>query len=111
VGEVTAHRTLRAIHLCSGLFCLAFLLAYGVSAVAMAHRSWFAPGRLVRLHAHVPPHGGAIVLGVVSGGLLTLGATGFALWMKNHSQRKLGIALLLAGGGMAITLIVSMRLG
>ena len=104
-------RKLRTFHLCCGLFCLPILLAYGASAVALAHRSWFAPGRLVRLHEHVPPHAGAVLLGLASAGLLTLGATGFALWMQNHRQRRVGVALLLLGGGMAVTLIVSMRLG
>ena len=105
------HRRLRTLHLCSGLFCLVFLLAYGVSAVAIAHRTWFAQGQLVRIHTHVPARAGAVALGLVSTGLLTLGATGMALWMVNRRQRKLGVALLLLGGGMAATLIVSMRLG
>jgi len=100
---------LRTIHLCTALFCLPFLVAYGLSAVAIAHRSWFGTGKLVRMHTHVPPAAGAVVLGLLSAGLLVLGATGFALWMKNQRQRKLGVALLLLGGGLAGTLIVSMR--
>jgi hypothetical protein len=44
-------------------------------------------------------------------GLLTLGVTGIYLWFKNHSERWIGGALLLAGAGIAVGLIVSMRLG
>jgi hypothetical protein len=34
-------KTIRTIHLCTGLFSLAFVLLYGVSAVQMAHSGWF----------------------------------------------------------------------
>jgi hypothetical protein len=32
---------IRSLHLCAGLFGLAFLLMYGASALQMAHRRWF----------------------------------------------------------------------
>lgn len=35
------HKTLRDIHLLAGVFSLAFLLMYGVSAAVMTHRHWF----------------------------------------------------------------------
>src|SRR5512134_1144290 len=35
------HRTLRAIHLCSGVFSALFLIMYAVSAMQMAHFRWF----------------------------------------------------------------------
>jgi hypothetical protein len=35
------YQKLRSIHLATGMFCLAFLLMYGVSAVQMAHRRWW----------------------------------------------------------------------
>jgi hypothetical protein len=35
------YRRILAIHLCTGIFCLAFLAMYGWSAVQMAHRRWF----------------------------------------------------------------------
>ena len=44
-------------------------------------------------------------------GLLTLGVTGICLWFKNHNERWIGAGLLLAGAGVAVGLIVSMRLG
>lgn len=38
---MTAYRTLRSIHLLLGVGSAAFLLMYGISAVQMAHSSWF----------------------------------------------------------------------
>jgi hypothetical protein len=35
------YQKLRKVHLVTALFCLAFLLMYGVSAVQMAHRRWW----------------------------------------------------------------------
>ena len=35
------YRKILAVHLCTGMFCLAFLAMYGWSAVQMAHRKWF----------------------------------------------------------------------
>ena len=35
------YQKLRNVHLSTGLFCLAFLLMYGASAVQMAHRRWW----------------------------------------------------------------------
>ena len=35
------YQKLRNVHLSTALFCLAFLLMYGVSAVQMAHRRWW----------------------------------------------------------------------
>jgi hypothetical protein len=102
---------LRNAHLCAALFSLPFVLAYALSAVAIAHRSWFHAPAMVRLHTHVPPQEGSLLLALVSTALLTTGATGFAMWMRNRRQRKLGVAILLLGGGLAAILIVSMRLG
>lgn len=44
---MTLYRWLRNTHLVLGLFSSAFLLMYGVSAVQMAHNSWFAPNSQV----------------------------------------------------------------
>jgi hypothetical protein len=49
------------------------------------------------------------VVALVGIALLTLGLTGLYLWFKNHSERKIGAALLILGAGTAIGLIVSMR--
>ena len=180
---------IRAIHRCTGLFCLAFLAMYAISGVQMAHRRWFplseraaeqiyslAPaitggravvralpirGELSYVQANpgglrmrvVSPgtvwdvdystatglakvrttaagwagvlnrihqsqglwHEEALLnawagtLGVVSLGLLTLGATGFYLSLQNHAGRWIGCILLAGGAGLAAALIVSMR--
>ena len=182
---------IRSLHLCTGLFCVAFLVMYGISGVQMAHRRWFplaqrvseqtymlAPGnpdartaarglpvrgeltavrvtaaglrfRIARpgsvfdveysaatgtakvrttsmgfvgmlnrihqsqglWHEYGLLNAWPAVLGLVSLGLLTMGATGIWLWFQNHSERWIGCVLLAAGAGMAVALIVSMRMG
>ena len=37
------YRKLRTLHLCAALFLCAFLLAYAISAVQLAHRQWIHP--------------------------------------------------------------------
>jgi hypothetical protein len=59
---------------------------------------------------HTSHEAWAVVVGFVSLLLLTLGVTGLYLWFKNHSERWIGIALLLAGSVVTLGLIVSMRL-
>jgi len=51
----------------------------------------------------------AFAAGLVSVGLLMLGATGIYLWFKNHSERWIGSLLVTAGIVIALGLIVSMR--
>ena len=51
------------------------------------------------------------ILGLVSLGLLAIGATGLYLWFRNHAERRIGCVLLAAGAGLAGALIVSMRMG
>jgi len=53
----------------------------------------------------------AVIAGVVSIALLIMGISGIYLWFKNHKERWIGTALLLAGAVFSIGLIVSMRLG
>ena len=183
------YQKLRSIHLCTGLFCVAFLAMYGVSAVQMAHRPWWPirqsvttrsmqlppgltdarvaarelaiRGELTEVHAipgalqfrvvrpgivnqieysaatgeakirivntgftgllnrihHIEGmwHEYALLnvwsamLGLVSIGLLVLGASGLYLWFRNHSERWIGVVLLAGGGGFAAMLIVWMR--
>ncbi len=185
------YQKLRNIHLGAGLFSLAFLLMYGVSAVQMAHRRWWpirervaersvwlqpglddaraaarglairgelmavrtAPGALhfriarpgtvaqvdysagtgearIRTvdsglwgflnrlhqvqgmgHEYAALRVWPALLGLVSLGLLVLGATGLYLWFRNRSERWIGTVLLAAGGGLATFLIVWMRSG
>jgi hypothetical protein len=185
------YRKVLAVHLCTGMFCLAFLAMYGWSAVQMAHRKWFGlrdrvteqqytllpglsdarsvsrllpvrgeltgirlgssglvftvvrPGTVYLVNyaaesgvATVQTHdsgvGGALnrihqtqgmwhedrlanawaaVLGLVSLGLLVLGASGVYLWLRNQRERVIGAALAVAGSGLAIILITWMRAG
>ena len=53
----------------------------------------------------------AVVAGLVSVALLTLGITGLYLWFKNHEERWIGAAALLTGLAIALGLIISMRGG
>jgi len=185
------YRKLLAVHLCTGMFCLAFLAMYGWSAVQMAHRRWFrAEDRVTERHYTLLPGlsdvrsvarllplsgelqgirlgGGRLVftiarpgfvyvvnyaaesgavtvqthdsgvggtlnrihqtqgvwhgyrllniwaafLGLVSFGLLLLGATGIYLWFRNQRERTTGSILLAAGSGLAVVLIGWMRAG
>jgi hypothetical protein len=188
------HRKLRTIHLCTALFLSALLLAYGISAVQMAHQQWIpltehttgetfalTPGltdarlvardlmdrhsmrgeltlvspssealrfRVTRLgtvyeiaysissgganvrtstsgfmgvlnsihrskslsHTYAPMISWTIMLGLVSIGLLTLGASGLYLWFRNHKERWIGAILLIIGAGIPAALIISMRI-
>jgi hypothetical protein len=76
------------------------------------------PGMLVSLHrskgmwhGYLPLDAWADGLGLVSLALLAMGATGLYLWFQNRAERRAGFALLAAGAGIALALIVSMRLG
>jgi hypothetical protein len=51
------YRYLRNTHLFLGLFCCLYLLMYGVSAVQMAHNTWFTSRPAVtETHVALPPH-------------------------------------------------------
>lgn len=104
-------RQLRILHLCCALASLPFVLAYALSGIAIAHRSWFPAGALVRLHTHVPPALGAPLIALVSSALLGLGVTGFLLWLRSHKDRRAGLVVLILGGGVAAALILAMRMG
>jgi len=74
-------------------------------------------GALVRVHQimgvgheYRPLDAWAGALALVSAALLIMGATGLWLWFANRSERRSGFVLLAAGAGMALALIVSMRL-
>jgi hypothetical protein len=62
-------------------------------------------------HNFAPLNAWAGALGLISLGLLLLGATGFYLWWRNPSERWIGAVLLAGGTGLAVTLIAGMRLG
>lgn len=51
-----------------------------------------------------------MVVGLVSAGLLVLGATGLYLWFVRKKERKLGIALLVLGLVWGLGTIVAMRI-
>jgi hypothetical protein len=51
------YRTLRSIHLCAGLFALAFLMVYAVSALQMTHGKWVhMEARTSERNLALPPH-------------------------------------------------------
>ena len=52
----------------------------------------------------------AFFVGVVSLGLLILGATGIYLWFKIHQERVIGSVLLVLGLGWGLTLLVLIRM-
>jgi hypothetical protein len=50
------------------------------------------------------------VVALLSIALLTLGLTGLYLWFKNQAERRIGFFLLTLGAGVALVLIVTMRM-
>jgi hypothetical protein len=60
---------------------------------------------------HVSHGPWAVVVALASVGLLTLGLSGVYLWFKNHTERWIGVVLLLIGAGIPLLLMISMRLG
>jgi hypothetical protein len=66
-------------------------------------------------HIHGTWHGYTLVnvwgvfVGLVSGALLVLGATGIYLWFRIHSERLIGAVLLTVNLGICVTLLVLMR--
>ena len=61
-------------------------------------------------HPYLPLDVWTAVLALMSAALFTLGATGLCLWFQNRAHRTAGLLLLMAGAGIASTLILSMRL-
>jgi hypothetical protein len=60
-------------------------------------------------HGFAPLNAWAAMLGLVSLGLLLLGATGTYLWLRNPKERLAGVLFLAGGAAIALTLIISMR--
>ncbi len=58
---------------------------------------------------HVSHGPWAVIVALVSVGLLTLGLTGLCLWFKNHNERRIGIVLIAIGAGVPLALLISMR--
>jgi hypothetical protein len=50
-----------------------------------------------------------VFVGLVSGALLVLGATGIYLWFRIHSERVIGAVLLAINLGICVTLLVLIR--
>ena len=50
-----------------------------------------------------------VFVGLVSAGLIVLGATGIYLWFKIHSERRIGAALLALSLGYGITVMILLR--
>lgn len=50
-----------------------------------------------------------VCVGVVSAALILLGATGIYLWFKIHSERAIGVVLLVINLGVCVTLLVLIR--
>ncbi|MCU1238006.1 MAG: hypothetical protein JWP63_5973 [Candidatus Solibacter sp.] len=87
---------------------VALLVIYGVSAVHMAHRTWWKWGVWMDRVHRTRGVSFAPVLGV---GLLVLAVSGVMLWWSVRRERRVGAVLLAAGCTVAIGLAVWMRMG
>jgi len=60
-------------------------------------------------HDYAPLNAWGIMIGLVSGGLLLLGATGIYLWFTIHGERTIGLVLLAINLGVCVTLLALIR--
>jgi hypothetical protein len=98
----------RRVHRYCALSMAALLAIYGISAVQMAHRTWWKAGAwLERVHRMR----GVSFAPVLGAGLLALAASGVYLWWKQGRDRRAGVALMALGFGVAGVLAVWMRMG
>jgi hypothetical protein len=94
--------TMRGSHHVLGIVMLPVAAIYFVSALQMAHRSWFGPIRWLN-QVHVKSAPLAIVL---SAGILTLAVTGAVLWWRTRRDR----AVAAIASAVTLALIIWMRL-
>jgi hypothetical protein len=120
---------IRSVHFYVAVCCLPLLAMYGITAVRMAHRTWFGTAafgtarsavaaewmetlnRMHRLPGAWRGYPWVVLPGLVSLGLLAIGATGLCLWFEKRNERRMGGAMLAFGVAVAATLIVWMRAG
>jgi len=99
---------LRRVHRYTALAMFALLAIYGVSAVHMAHRTWWpALAWMDKVH-RMRRLSFAPVLGA---GLVVLAASGVVLWWTLRRDRRVGAVLLALGCAMMIVLAAWMRMG
>jgi hypothetical protein len=99
---------LRRAHWIVAWSALPVLTIFSVTAIQMAHRTWFpALSALDLLHRER----GGWMAPVASGQLLLLGATGLWLWFRAGGSRRAGTAALTFGVVVAGGLIAAMRWG
>ncbi len=103
-----AKGTLRRVHRYCALSMVGLLAIYGVSAVHMAHRTWWKAGAWMDRVHRMPGVSFAPVLGI---GLFALGASGMYLWWKLQRDRRAGLVLVVLGCAIAVILAVWMRMG
>jgi hypothetical protein len=98
----------RRAHRYTAVVILALLLIYGVSAVHMAHRTWWRGlAWMDKLH-RMRGVSFAPALGL---GMVVLGASGIVLWWTMRRERRAGGLLVALGCIVAIVLAAWMRMG
>ena len=97
----------RRIHRWAGLGSLVLLAIYEVSAIAMAHRTWFHTDALNRIHRLR----GSTLSSALGLALLVMGVTGLMMWWRMPRERRAGTVVLALGTLVAGGLIVWMRIG
>jgi hypothetical protein len=102
---------IRRTHWITALIALPILAIFAVSAVQMAHRTWWTVGPVLRTLARWHRARGLAPAPFAGALLLLLAATGFCLWLQSRRDRIAGAILLALGTVLLGGLIVWMRAG
>jgi hypothetical protein len=101
----------RRTHWITALIALPVLAIFAVSAVQMAHRTWWTVGPVLRAFARWHRARGLAQAPFAGVLLVLLAATGFCLWLQSRRDRIAGAILLALGTVLSGGLIVWMRAG
>jgi hypothetical protein len=103
--------TIRRTHWIVAWIALPVLAVFAVSAVQMAHRTWWTVGPVLRALALLHRARGLAPAPFAGALLLLVAATGFCLWLQSRRDRLAGAIVLALGAVLSGGLMVWMRVG
>jgi len=101
----------RRLHFYVAVACLPILLFYVVTAIRMAHRTWWGGAGSWMQPLNSWHRTGGVVSGLVGLAIWIIGATGLWLWFEKRGDRRLGGVVLGLTVSIAGGLAVWMRIG